>query len=240
LTANFSEELFKALQTNTLVTAAYHPQCNGLVERYNLLQPTFAEMLSMYLNSLHNDWDGFIDFVTFAYNTSRQESTGSSPFLILYGREAVLPIDFALGNNPEKDLDVGDSSDRARTLTTNKLSAIREKVKKRMAIVKSRQKKRHDRRRRQVKFAVGDPVLVYRPIRKKGRTTKFLHRYFGPYRIVRRVSDLNYIVEPLYGKKKNQDCVHMSQLKPFRHSAPSGKVSVKSPVVKTPVSIIKK
>ncbi|KZR99859.1 Uncharacterized protein APZ42_004115 [Daphnia magna] len=85
-------------------------------------------MLSMYVNSLHNDWDEFIDFVTFAYNTSRQESTGFSPFFLLYGREAVLPIDVALENNPEKDLDVGDSSDRARTLTTN-LSAIREKVK---------------------------------------------------------------------------------------------------------------
>ncbi|KZR97380.1 Uncharacterized protein APZ42_007785 [Daphnia magna] len=109
-----------------------------------------------------------------------------------------------------------------------------------MAIVQSRQKKRYDRRRRQVKFTVGDPVLVYRPIRKKGRATKFLHRFFGPYRIVRRVSDLNFIVEPLYGKKKNQDCVHVSHLKPFMHSEPSGKMSVKSPVVKTPVSIIKK
>ncbi|KZS10738.1 Uncharacterized protein APZ42_024709 [Daphnia magna] len=230
LTANFSEELFKALQTNHLVTAAYHPQCNGLVERYN---HTFAERLSMYVNSLHNDWDGFIDFVTFACNTSRQESTWFSPFFLLYGREAVLPIDVALGNNPEKDLDVGDYSDRARTLTTN-LSAIREKVKKRMAIVQSRQKKRYDRRRRQVKFTVGDPVLVYRPIQKKGRATKFLHRYFGPYRIVRRVSDLNYIVEPLYGKKKNQDCVHVSHLKPFRHSAPSGKTSEKQVKEKTP------
>jgi hypothetical protein len=151
----------------------------------------------------------------------------------------VLPIDVALGNNPEKDLDVVDSSDRVRTLTT-KLSAIREKVKKRMAIVNSRQKKRYDHHRRQVKFAVGNPVLVYRPIRKKGRAKKLLHRYFGPYRIVRRVSDLNYIVEPLYGRKKNQDCVHVSHLKPFRLSASSGNVSVKSTVVKTPVSIIKK
>jgi hypothetical protein len=44
LTASFAEELFQALQTNHLVTAAYHPQCNGLVERYN---HTFAEMVSM-------------------------------------------------------------------------------------------------------------------------------------------------------------------------------------------------
>ena len=120
LTASFAEELFQALQTNHLVTAAYHPQCNGLVERYN---HTFAEMLSMYVNSYHNDWDGLIDFVTFAYNTSRQETTGYSPFYLLYGREAVLPIDVALGNNPDSGLDEGDPSDRVRTLTT-KLSQI--------------------------------------------------------------------------------------------------------------------
>ncbi|KZR95508.1 Uncharacterized protein APZ42_010747, partial [Daphnia magna] len=85
LTSSFSEELFKAMQTNHLVTAAYHPQCNGLVERYN---HTFAEMFSMYVNSCHNDWDDYVDFVTFAYNTSKQESTGVTPFFLLYGREA--------------------------------------------------------------------------------------------------------------------------------------------------------
>ncbi len=78
-----------------------------------------------------------------------------------------------------------------------------------MAIVQSKQKKRYDRRRRQVKFAVGDPVLVYRPIREKRRTTKFLNRSFGPYRIVRRVSDLTYIVEPLHGRKKTLAIVFM-------------------------------
>ncbi|EFX61910.1 hypothetical protein DAPPUDRAFT_120778 [Daphnia pulex] len=41
-------------------------------------------------------------------------------------------------------------------------------------------------------------------------------------------------------EKKNQDCVYVSHLKPFRLSATSGKASVKSTVVKTPASIIKK
>ncbi len=153
----------------------------------------------------------------------------------------MLPIDVALGNNPGKDLGDDDSTNRVSTLTS-KLSTIRDKVKKRMAVVQSKQKKRYDRRRRQAEFAVGDPVLVFRPIRKKGRTTKFLHRYFGPYRIVRRVSDLNYIVEPFHGRKKSRDCVHVSHLKPFRLRAPSGKMSVQPPVIKIPlpVSIIKK
>lgn len=92
LTSLFAEEMYRALQTNHLTTTAYHPQCNGLVERFN---HTFAEMLSMYVSSFHNNWDESIDFVVFAYNTSRQESTGYSPFFLLYGREALLPIDVA-------------------------------------------------------------------------------------------------------------------------------------------------
>ena len=107
-----------------------------------------------------------------------------------------------------------------------------------MAAIKIKQKKRYDRWRRQASFAEGDLVLVYRPIRKKGRATKFLHRYFGPYRIVRRVRDLNYIVEPFYGRWKKLDQVHVSSLKPFRRRAPS--VSMKSPVAAPPTAVKKK
>jgi hypothetical protein len=169
----------------------------------------------MYVNSYHNDWDGLVDFVTFAYNTSRQESTGYSPFYLLYGREAVLPVDVALGNNPELNKGEDGHSEHLRQLTSE-LPTIRDEVKRRLVLVQSKQKTRYDRKRRSVNFAEGNLVLVYRPIRKKGRSTKFLHRYFGPYKIIRRVSDLNYIVEPLCGRRKKQDCVHVSHLKPFR------------------------
>lgn len=97
LTSGFAEKLFRAIQTHHLVTSSYHPQCNGLVERYN---HTFADMLSMYVNSKHDNWDDFLDEVTFGYNTSRQQSTAATPFYLLYGRECVLPIDGALGNLP--------------------------------------------------------------------------------------------------------------------------------------------
>ena len=115
LTSSFAEDLFKALQSNHLVTTAYHLQCNGLVERYN---HTFAEMLSMYVNSQHNDWNELVDIVTFGYNTRSQDSTGVSPFLLLYGREAVLSIDVALGNTPNKTYIYSDPrpTDRVRQL----------------------------------------------------------------------------------------------------------------------------
>jgi hypothetical protein len=67
------------------------------MERFNRM---FAEMLSMYVDSSHDDWDESIDYVTFGYDTGRQESTKFNSFYLLYDREALLPIYVALGNNP--------------------------------------------------------------------------------------------------------------------------------------------
>lgn len=95
--ADFMEQFLKAFETNHLSTTSYHPQCNGQVERFN---HTFAQMLAMYVNTCHTNWDEYVHYVTFAYNTSRHESTGMTPFFSLYGREAILPIDITLGSDP--------------------------------------------------------------------------------------------------------------------------------------------
>lgn len=84
-TSVFTEEQFRALQSNHLVIPAFHPQCNGLVERFN---HTLAEMLSMFVNWSHSNWVDVIDQVVSAYNTRKHESTGMTPFFLLYGREA--------------------------------------------------------------------------------------------------------------------------------------------------------
>lgn len=156
LTSNFAEKLFLALETNHLVTTAYHPQCNGLVERFN---HKFAEMLSMYVDSSHDDWDESIDYVIFGYNTGRQESTGFSPFYLIYGREALLPIDVALGNNPNP-VELDESSQNVQQFVS-RLSNIQEIVKRRMLSVQNRQKKRYDKSHRTKTYQVGEQVLVY-------------------------------------------------------------------------------
>ncbi len=212
LKSNFIEELLKAMTTNHLVTTAYHPQCNGLVERFN---HTFSQMMSMYVSSNHKDWDETIDFVTFGYNTSRHESTGLTPFFMFYGREAVLPIDVALGNNPNP-VHCNAPNSSVQDIMTRLLNA-REMVKRRMLVVQARQKLRYDSSHQQKIYNVGDIVLVYRPLRQKGKATKLLHHYHGPFKIVRRANLVNYIVEPLYGSKKIAECVHVSKLKRFNH-----------------------
>lgn len=95
------------------------------------------------------------------------------------------------------------------------MSNIREIVRRRLLAVQKRQKHRYDRGRQSKTYQVGQQVLVYRPIRKKGRSEKLLHRYYGPYRIVKKINDVNYQLELLSGRKKRRDCVYVSALKPF-------------------------
>jgi hypothetical protein len=71
------QRILQVLQTNHRTTTAYHQQANGQVERLN---HTFTDMLSMYVSSDHSDWDAALPYVRFAYNTSRQETTGRLPF----------------------------------------------------------------------------------------------------------------------------------------------------------------
>ena len=94
-TSHFSRDLFCRLQTNHVTTTAYHPQCNGLVER---LKRTLTQMLAMYLSTSQRDWDQLLAFVVFGYNTSRQDSTGHSPYFLLFGHEPKLPIYVTLNN----------------------------------------------------------------------------------------------------------------------------------------------
>lgn len=87
--------------------------------------------------------------------------------------------------------------------------------------VQSKQKRRYDDRHQQVSYTVGEWVLVYRPLRKKGRSEKLLHRFHGPFIVVRKLNDLNYVVRLSGKKKKEIDTVHVSRMKRFNIRKPS-------------------
>ena len=73
------------------ITSAYHPQSNGLDERFN---QTLQRQLLKFVNEEQKDWDLFIDSILFSYRVSRQDSTKHSPFFVVYGRHPKLPIEF--------------------------------------------------------------------------------------------------------------------------------------------------
>ena len=87
--ATFESYLFssmcKLFGIDKVRTTPYHPATNGLCERFNGI---LKLLLRMKVNSSLDDWDEQLPSALLAYRISKQESTGVSPFELMYGREA--------------------------------------------------------------------------------------------------------------------------------------------------------
>ena len=71
-----------------LPTSGGHPQTNGLVERFNR---TLKQMLCKLVGDKGRNWDKLLGGVLFAYRSTPHQSTGETPFYLLYGRQPNLP-----------------------------------------------------------------------------------------------------------------------------------------------------
>ena len=103
--ADLLKEVCTLLQIHKTRTTAYHPHCNGLVERFNR---TLLDMLSTAVKNHKMDWDQCIRRVCLAYNSSVHASTGYSPFYLMYGRQVNLPVDLMYGSTPHEACTLGD------------------------------------------------------------------------------------------------------------------------------------
>lgn len=81
-------ELYNLMGIHKANTTAYHPQSNGLVERFHC---TLTNMLAKTVERHGKDWDERLPYVLYAYRASLQTSTRESPFFLLYGRDSRLP-----------------------------------------------------------------------------------------------------------------------------------------------------
>ena len=78
------EEMYKLLRTQHSVTPIYSPQCNGRIEGFHrFLKATVGKQIQKGL-----EWDDLVWKATFAYNFFPTESSGISPFFLMFGREA--------------------------------------------------------------------------------------------------------------------------------------------------------
>ena len=84
------DAMSKLLGYNHIYSTVYHPQSNGMVERFNA---TFVPQVAKLQDRENNNWDEFLSLVAFAYNSGIQATTNYSPFQLQFGREPRLPVD---------------------------------------------------------------------------------------------------------------------------------------------------
>ena len=202
------EAVFKLFQVNHARTSAYHPACNGLTERFNR---TLSAMLSMYVDKQHKNWDEVLPYVQFAYNTSIQASTGFSPFFLMFGREPNLPIESSLD---QSTMGVDEARQYGLLLSTF-IESKREIARNNIIESQEINRKHYDKNRRPVIYKPGDRVMVYWPRRFKGKATKLLHDYVGPYIVLDRIGITSYRVSKNADEPHKSMPVHVSRMKTY-------------------------
>ena len=74
------ENLYRLLDITRKRTAAYHPQTDGITERF---VSTIKNMIRTYIGENPQDWDQQLDILCFAYNTSTHATTKFSPLFLM-------------------------------------------------------------------------------------------------------------------------------------------------------------
>lgn len=174
----------------------YCPQVNT-VERYNR---TVITAVSSFVDNDHRTWDVNIHKIQFAMNTSVNESTSYTPFMLVYGREAI-----ADGNIYNDFKDVNELVCAPRDAYASRLGYLKDiykTVQESLIKAHSRNIKYYNRKRRDVSFDVGD--YVWKRTYKHSAANKYFTAKLAPKyercRVVRKLSPLVYELEDEKGK----------------------------------------
>lgn len=184
------KELCKCTGITKTHTTPYHPQGNGTTERFNR---TLMNMLGTLEPHLKPRWHEYVDAMTHAYNCSRHDSTGYSPYYLMFGRHPRLPVDLIFGS-PKMDQPC-EYSEYVQTLYDS-LTQAYALANQTSQLAKGQQKKYYDKRAKSEDFSPGDRVLV-KVCHVEGKQ-KLRDRWEArPYVVVRKQPGLPvYVVRP--------------------------------------------
>ena len=164
------------------LSSAYHPQTNGLVERYN---KTLAETLAKIFFRKPFEWDELIPSALFAYRTTRHETTKKTPFYLMYGCEATYPIETVLTTSPDQQTneDPTDALVRRTFEVFGPLEDARQLARTNIRRDQERQQERYNLRVRPRNYQVGHLVLQFRSAKDATHSGKLDPKWDGPFRV---------------------------------------------------------
>ena len=189
-------------------TTPYHPRGNP-VERFNR---TLLSMLGTLGPEQKQRWKEYVKPLVHAYNCTRNEVTGYTPYELMFGRSPRLPVDLAFGL-PAGDKSVPSHSKYVQTLRS-RLEESYQVASKNAAKSAERNKTRFDQRVRPSALEEGDRVLV-RNVRLRGKHKLEDKWERNIYVVVNRAGDLPvYTVRPETDSSGKTRTLHRDLLLP--------------------------
>ncbi len=179
-------KLYELLGIKSVHTSVYHPQTDGLVERFNR---TLKTMIRMFVHEDAKNWDKWLEPLLLAVREVPQASTGFSPFELLYGRQPHGVLDVLRETWEEGPMGSKNEIQHVLDLRT-KVHTLGQLSMENLLQAQDKQSRLYNRGTRLRNFAPGDKVLVLLPT----SSSKLLTKWQGPFEVTRRVGDLNYEV----------------------------------------------
>ena len=199
-------EICEVLGIKKTRTTPYHPQSDGLIERFNR---TLLDMLSIAVRDDERCWDLHLPTILLAYRTSVHETTSATPFELMFGRSARVPED-VMYSLPVS----GSTPTRYAAQLRRRLSYAYDRVRAFSKRQQDRQKDTYDQRVRGEPYAIGDRVMLHEPAVPRGRSRKFHRPWKGPFRIVKVLGPTVYRIQDCTHPRRKK-VVHFNRLKPI-------------------------
>jgi transposase InsO family protein len=118
-------ELTKKYGIKHCKSSPYHPQTNGQVESTNkVLEAVLTKTIQLH----HQDWDDRLLEALWAYWTTWRNTTGNTPYELVYGKQVILPVEFQVRIfhiAAELGLNL-DEAKKQQSLQLNELDEIRQ------------------------------------------------------------------------------------------------------------------
>ena len=180
---NFINRTVRALteefQVQHKKSTPYHMQANKTAEVFNKI---FETVLTKVCNTNRNDWDLKIPVVLWAYRTTCKWLKRETPFKLVYGQEAVMPMEYIVLSF---HIAVETEMDDAEALEESIAQLIHLEEDRFIAgfnqrVAKDRQKAQHDRHIKHKQFVEGDLLLLYNSKFMKHLGKLQMH-WLGPY-----------------------------------------------------------
>eukprot|EP00253_Pinus_taeda_P019086 PITA_19086 len=164
----------------------YYPQANGLVEAINKV---LVIMLRRIIGIHRSNWHNMLFLALWAYQTSVKTSTGFTPFQLVYGLEAMLPIECEIPSlRMAIELLPATSEEEIRLLYLAQLDDNRCDAALTIESHAKRIKAQYDRNVTPRNFSEGDLVLLYDQANDKLGTGKFMPMLHGPFVVKRKLA----------------------------------------------------